>query len=172
MFAPPSLVSMKMFGLIRVEPDDVVVAVRRVDVDERLAAVGRVVEVELRHPDVVLVLRTDEHLVEVERPRAQRLAAVDERPVRAAVGRAIQSALRALRFDLRVDDLRIRLRDVDPDLADQIVGKSVARRATSDRRRRSSCRRRLRRRAAADDRPRLALSAPRAGVELVRDSTS
>src|SRR5262249_33941746 len=101
------------------------------------------------------------------RPRPQRLAAVDERPAAAAVVAAIQAALRAPRFDLRVDDLRVRLRDVDPHLADEIVGQAVADArpviAAVD----GLVDAAFSRGAAADDRPRLALRAPRARVQLV-----
>ena len=125
-------------------------------------------EPELGHVHFVLVLRVDEDLVEVERPRPERLAAVDERPRRAAVVGAVQAASRALRFDLRVDHFRIRLRDVDPDLADQVVGQSVADAAPVVAAIRGLVDAAFARRPAADDRPRLALRAPRARVNLVR----
>ena len=153
---------------VGIEPDDVVVAVRLGDGRERAPAVGGLVQRELGDPHLVLVLRVHEDLVEVERTRAQRLAAVDDRPARAAVARSIQPALRALRLDLRVDHSRIRLRDVHPHLADEIVGEAAARARPVIAAVRGLVDAALGRGAAADDRPRPALRAPCAGVELVR----
>src|SRR5205807_1809717 len=109
----------------------------------------------------------DEYLVEIERPRAQLLRVVLKGPVETSVARSVQSALRAFRLDLRVDDLRIRLRDVQPYFANEIVGQAVARMrpviAAVDRLVHPA----FARRAAADDRPRLALRAPGAGIDFV-----
>ena len=124
-------------------------------------------ERQLRHPHVVVVLRVHEDFVEVERTRSKLLAAVDERPARAAVGRPIQTALRALRFDLRVHDLRVRLRDVHPHLADEIVGESRARARPVVAAVGRLVDAAFGRRTAADDRPRPALPAPGARVHLV-----
>ena len=88
---------------------------------ERLAAVGGLVQAELVHPHLVLVLRVDVDVVEVERPRAQALAAVDQRPRLAGVVRAVEAALGARRLDHRVEHLRVAARDVDVDLADELL---------------------------------------------------
>ena len=154
--------------VVRIDPDDVVVAVRRGDGRPRLAAVGRMVQPELRHPHVVLVFRIDEHFVEVKRPRAQRLRVALQRPRQATVGRTIQPALRALRFHLHVDDLRIRLRDVHPYLSDQIVGQAVAHVRPVIAAVGCLVHAAFAGRAAADDRPGLALRSPRARINLVR----
>ena len=144
-----------------------VVAVRRRDGRPRFAGVCRMMEGELGHPDVVLVPRVDENLVEIEWPRAQLLRVVLERPVHAAVVRAVQTALRAFRLHLRIHHLGIRLRDVDPDLANQIVGQAVAHMRPVIAAVRRFVDAAFARRAAADNRPRLALRAPRARIDLV-----
>ena len=80
MFAPPSLVSIMIFGLsgliqtMWLSPCGVWTSLNVLP-----PSVERWND-ELGHPDVVLVLRIDEDLVEVERPRAERLAAVHQRP--------------------------------------------------------------------------------------------
>ncbi len=83
-------------------------------------------QAELVDPDFVFVLRVDVDVVEVERPGAQALAAVDERPRFAGVIGAVQAAFVAGRFDHRVDDAWIAARDVDIDLADQFAGQAGA----------------------------------------------
>ncbi len=112
--------------VVGVEPHAVVVAVRRLDGREGLAAVGRLVQPELVHPHFVFVLRVDRGVVEIERAGAQALAAVDERPRFAGVVRAVQPAFVARRLDHRVEDLGIAARDVDVDLADQFGRKAGA----------------------------------------------
>ena len=156
------------FRVLGIDPDNVVVAVRRRHAGERPAAVGRAVERQLGHVHFVLVFRVDVHLVEIKGARPQRRAAVHEHPAHAGVVRSIQAAPGALGLDLCVDDLRIRLGDVDPHFADQIVGQSARRPrpvvAAVDRLVHAA----FARRTAADDRPRLALRAPGAGIQLVR----
>ncbi len=105
--------------VVRVDPDAVIVAVRRAEAGEGLAAVHRLVEPELVDVDLVLVLRVDADVVEVERARAQPLAVVDQRPGLAGVARLVEAALGAGRLDHRVEHPRIAARDVEVDLADQ-----------------------------------------------------
>ena len=76
MFAPPSLVSMKMFGLSGLNQTTWSSPCGVSTLVNVLPPSVEWWKAELRDPDVVLVLRVDEHLVEVERPRAQPLAAV------------------------------------------------------------------------------------------------
>ena len=156
------------FRIVGIDPDHVVVTVRRRHGGERPPAVSRMVKRQLGDVHLVLVLRIHVHLVEVKRPRAQRLVVVHERPGRAGVGRAVEAALISLRLHLRVDHARIRLADVDPHLADQIVGQApgcpgpvvAAVDGLVDAAFAGG--------AAADDRPGLALRAPRARIQLVR----
>ena len=111
--------------VVRVEPHAVVVAMRVVDRHERLAAVDRLLQAQLVDPDFVLVLRVDVDVVEVERPRAQALAAVDHRPRLAGVVRAVETAGVAEALDHGVEHARIAARDLDVDLADQILGQAI-----------------------------------------------
>ena len=139
-----------------------------VSTGERLAAVGRLVEPELVDEDLVLVLRIDVDVVEVEGPRAQPLAAVDERPRLAGVVRPVEAALGAGRLDHRVEHLRVAARDVEIDLANQLRrqagGDLLPRIAAVDRLVDAA----LVRGTAADDVPALAEAAIDRGIEHVR----
>ena len=153
--------------VIGIEPDAVVVAVRRRDGRERLAAVRGLEQPERVHPDFFGVFRVHVHVVEVERTRAQVRRAVDQLPGRTGIVRAIQAALRARRLDHGVDGRRAAARDVDVDLADQharearrelLPGVSAVGRLVDAA---------LGRGTAADDVPALAEAAIHPGVELV-----
>src|SRR5262249_45274085 len=148
-----------------IDPDDVVVAVRRRQRTERFAAISRAMERELGDVDLVLVFRVDVHLVEIERTRAERLAVVDERPARAAVARTVKAAFGSFCFALRVDDAGIGLGDVDPNFSHEVVRESVANARPMVAAVGRLVDAAFGRWPAADDRPRLPLRAPRAGIQ-------
>ena len=89
-------------GVVGIEPDAVVVAVWCRHGAERRAAVAGALQRQRAHPDVVRVLRIDVDVVEIERPAAQVRGVVHELPGRSRIGRLVESALGARRFDHRV----------------------------------------------------------------------
>ena len=79
-------------AVARVDPEGVVVGVDAAAAvgAERLAAVGRAVERDPQHVEVLVVGRIDADLAEVHRPGVE---AVDPRPGLAAVGRLVDAAV-------------------------------------------------------------------------------
>ena len=105
--------------VVRVDPEVVVVAVRHADaLGEGLAAVNGLVETHIQPVHGVLVLRVGVDVDVVPGALAQVGVAVDPGPAFAAVVRAVEAALFALRLDQRPDAVRVRRRDRNRGLAE------------------------------------------------------
>ena len=147
------------------DPHIVIVAVRRGEIAERLAAIGRLEEAFGAAVDNVRIGRIGSERRVVERPGDQRCLAVDERPRRAGVVRAIEAPA-GLRLVEEIQAIRICGRDGDVALADELVRQAGRQSdpvvsgidALID----AALVR------AADDRPRLPLAAPHHGEEDAR----
>ncbi len=92
-------------GVVGIDPESVMIAVRRVDAFERFAAIVRTVQAGVGDVHAVDVFGIGPNVREI--PGALREAVVvgDKRPVHAAVVAAIEAAF--FGFDERVDDIRI-----------------------------------------------------------------
>ncbi len=99
--------------VLRIDPEVVVVAVRRGELAERLAAVGRFPQRVVRDPDRVHVLRIREHVHVVPGTSAQPRVFADALPRRARVVRAEQRAV--VGFHHRVHAPAVRGRHDDAD---------------------------------------------------------
>src|SRR5262249_44121884 len=104
-------------GLLRIDPQVVVVAVWRADGLEGLTAIARAPELHVGHVDLFLVLRAGEDAREVPRTRAEVGVAVAPGPGLAAVVAAENAAV--LGLDQGPDALRINRRDGHADDADR-----------------------------------------------------
>src|SRR5262249_34622807 len=150
------------------DPHVVIVAVRRPHRRPIGAAIGRLIETLSTAVDDVLIrwIRLERHVI--ERTRDELAVARDQLPRLTSIFRAIETAT-WLRFDERVQAIRIRGGDGDVRLADELGRKTrrharevlAAVRALVE----PDARGRVR---AANDRPRLALTAPHPRVNDVR----
>ena len=106
-----------MLGVVGVDPDVVVVAVRALaDVGERLAAVGRAERARVEQVHGVLVVRIRGDVRVVERALPEAPGRVHQRPARAGIVGREEPAVLVL--DERVDAVRIGAGDGDADPAD------------------------------------------------------
>ena len=155
----------EVVGVVRIDPQRVAVHVHAapLDVPPGAAAVLGHVQEGVEHVHAIDLVRVAHDLVVIHRGRTGVVA--HPRPRRAAIGAAEEAGQAVLRLDDRVDDVGVRRRDAQPDLA-QVAGRQAAgglgpRRAavggTPD----------ARARPAVDHRPHVAATLPRAGVEHV-----
>src|SRR6185312_8797667 len=160
----------EQLGVVRVDPERVVVTVRRFEFVERLAAVVRNVHIDVRHVDRVRILGVDVNAHVIERALGELVVAVDERPGPAGVVRLEQTAGVALvvGLDQRVDDVGIAGRDRDPGLADDPVRQAWVVRDVAPVRAAIGALVDAAARAAAGKRPGPPRSLPRRGVQRVR----
>ncbi len=144
------------------------VAVLRRHGREGRTAVGRLEQAECVDPDFVLVLRIHVDVVEIERARSEIRRRVHVAPARAGIVRSIQPALGAGRFDHRIHDVGLAARDVEIDLADEILRQPVRQMRPMLAAVGGLVDAAFGRGTAADDVPAFAESAVHAGVQLVR----
>ena len=103
-------------GVARVDPEAVIVAVRRRDRLETLAAIDRLPAVERQYPDRVRVLRIGVNVHVVPRAAAEVRAVANALPGLAVVVRAKERTV--FRLDECPDAPRLRRRGRDADLAE------------------------------------------------------
>ena len=106
-------------GVVRIDPEIVVIAVSRVDEVVGRAAVGRLRQREVQDVDGVRVARVRDHAIEVERTLPEIAIRVDQPPRCAGVVRSIQAA--RLGFDDGIEAPRVGAGHADADLADRPV---------------------------------------------------
>ena len=93
-------------GISRINPETVIVAVRKLELVEGAAAVGRAIGIHVHHVDRGGILRVSDDVHVVPRTLNETVAAVYELPVVATVIGAIEAALRGL--DEGVDAIGVR----------------------------------------------------------------
>ena len=108
----------------RVDPQVVVVAVRRGDRAEGAPAVARAHELDVEHVDAVEVLRVGDDVGVVPGALPQAAVLVGAPPGAAGVVGAVDAAL--VRLDRRPHAVRVDRRDRDPDAAPQALGQALA----------------------------------------------
>ena len=106
-------------AVVGVDPVIVVVAVRQPDPLERFAAIDRLHEWHVQHPDGVLVQRIGRDMNVVPGARPQDAVVVDELPGLAVIIAAPQAALVDFGLDNRVNAVRAARGDRDANLADE-----------------------------------------------------
>ena len=155
--------------VVGVDPEIVIVAVRRVQRLESPAAVGGLEEAFIVHEDRVRVLRMCVNVRVVEGPAQEALLVRLAAPCSAGIVGTVQSALVPGRFDERVDTFWIRRGNVEIDLPDEPLRQTADELgpclAAVDGLVDARARFRL---AAANDRPGLSLSEPEGGIKLFR----
>ena len=92
-------------GIFEIDPQGVMVAVRRVDALKSFAGVNGAIQAGVGDVHLVRVFRVCPNMREIPRTLAEAMIVVDERPLRAAVVAAIKAAF--FGFDKRVDHVRI-----------------------------------------------------------------
>src|SRR5215469_61154 len=93
-------------GISRINPETVIVAVRKLELVEGAAAVSRAVRIHVHHVDRVGILRVSDDVHVVPRTLNETVAAVYELPVVATIIGAIEAALRS--FDEGIHSIRVR----------------------------------------------------------------
>jgi hypothetical protein len=95
-------------SILRIDPQPVIVAVRKFELVKQMSAVGRLVGVHVHDVENVLVPRIGDHVHVVPRPLPQTVVGIHQLPRLAAVIGPVQSAIRIVCLDQRVHALRIR----------------------------------------------------------------
>src|SRR5579864_5356579 len=93
-------------GISRINPETMIVSVRKLELVEGAAAVGRAIGIHVHHVNRVGILRVRDDVHVVPRTLNETVAAVYELPVVATVVGAIEAALRS--FDEGVDAIGVR----------------------------------------------------------------
>ena len=105
-------------GVRRVDPEEVLVAVRGIELLEGLPAVDRLEDAQVHHVDGVLVRRVRGHRGVVPAPHPHPRVVVHPRPGGTGVIGPEEAARGVGGLDVGVDPVRVRARDVEPDLAE------------------------------------------------------
>src|SRR5256884_440965 len=111
-------------GILRIDPQSVMIAVRRVEALESLASVDGPIKPGVGDVHLVRILRVRPNVGEIPRPLAEAVVVIDKRPLRTAVIAAIQTALPG--FDQRVHDIVIGPGNRHPDAAERAFGEPFA----------------------------------------------
>ena len=93
-------------GVLRIDPQSVIVAVRNFDLVERASAIGGPEELHVEDVNRVRVLRIGDHVHVIPGPLVQAVTAIHQIPAVAAIVRAIEATL--FRLDDRVHAIRVR----------------------------------------------------------------
>ena len=110
--------------IFRINPERVMVAMRRVEPFEGFSGVNGAVDACIGDVYLVCIFRVSPNVREIPGALPEAVIVSDERPFRAAIVAAIQAAL--LRFDERVNDVRIAAGNRDADAAKRAFGKTIA----------------------------------------------
>ena len=92
---------------MRIDPESVIVAVRNSDLVEQVPAVGGLVGLHVHDVEHIFVARIGDHVHVVPGPLPQAVAGVHQLPRFAAIVGAIESAVRIVGLDQRIDAIRI-----------------------------------------------------------------
>src|SRR6266850_4117774 len=111
-------------GILGINPQSVMIAMRCAQPFERLAAIHGAEEPGVRDEDGVYIFRISPDMGEIPGALAEAVVVGNERPVLAIVVRAIEPAF--LSFDERVDDIRIGAGDGHADAPERAFGDAVA----------------------------------------------
>src|SRR5882724_136836 len=111
-------------GILGINPQSVMIAMRCAQPFERLAAIHGAEEPGVRDEDGVYIFRISPDMGEIPGALAEAVVVGNERPVLATVVRAIEPAF--LSFDERVDDIRIGAGDGHADAPERAFGDAVA----------------------------------------------
>src|SRR5882672_7502530 len=111
-------------GIVGIDPQAVVVAVGRIEAFECLAAVVRTEQAGVGDVDLVRILGVGPNVGEIPGALAKTVIVIDQGPVGATVIAAVEAAF--LRFDERVDDIRIGAGSGHADAAEWALGHAVA----------------------------------------------
>ena len=111
-------------GIIGIDPQTVMVAVRSGDAFERFASIDGTIQPGVGDIDFVGIFRVGPQVREIPGALPEAMIFIDKRPVFAAVAAAIQAAL--FRFDQRVNNIRIFAGYAHADAAQRALGHAVA----------------------------------------------